>query len=84
MSENRIAASSCGKALERLERDLGRGIAVIDQIEEAALVAAQLAIFGKVAPGLAHHPHRRRVAPLAAKHGEQGLVGLRRRIGRQA
>ena len=27
MSEKRIAASSCGKALERLERDLGRGFA---------------------------------------------------------
>ena len=41
MSENRIAASS-GEALQRLERDLGRGIAVVDQVEEAALVLAQL------------------------------------------
>ena len=67
MSENRIAASSSGKALERLERDLGRGVAVIDEVEKAALGSARkLAIFGKVAPGLAHHPDRRRIAPLAA------------------
>ena len=75
MSENRIAPSK-REAPERLQRDLGRGVGIVDQVEEAALVGPQRAIFGQVAPGLAHQPHRRRIAPLAAQHGEQGLVGV--------
>ena len=75
MSENRIAPSS-GKRFKRLQGDLGRGVAVIDQIEETALVGPQRAIFGQIAPGLAHHPDRRRIAPLALEDGQQGLVGL--------
>ena len=80
MSENRIAASSCGKPLERLERDLGRGFAVVDEIEEAALLARRsCAIFRQVAACLTHHPHRRRDQSLTAEDGEQGLVRLRSR-----
>jgi hypothetical protein len=47
------------EAADRLERDLGRRIAVVDQREEAALLLPQRAIFGQVAPGLAHQPDRR-------------------------
>ena len=64
-----------GEAAERLERDLGRGLGIVDQVEEAALARPQRAIFGQIAPGLAHQPDRRRIAPLAAEDGEQGLVG---------
>src|SRR5207302_5989962 len=56
------------KALERLERDFGCGVAVVNQVKETALRLAQLAVLGKVAPGLAHHPHRRGIVPLTAKH----------------
>ena len=62
-----------GKALQRLKRDLSRRIAVVHQIEEAAFVLAQLPVFGEVAPRLAHHPHRRWVAPLTLEHREQRL-----------
>ena len=75
-----------GKAPQWLERDLGRRVAVIDELKEAALIGPELPIFRQVAPGLAHHPHRHRVAAFSAKHAEQrlvcrhsGLVGRRRR-----
>ena len=70
MSEKRIAASSSGK------RHLGRSVAVVDQVEEAALLLPKLAIFRQVTAGLTHHPYRRRIAQLTSENGEQGLLGL--------
>jgi hypothetical protein len=64
---------------DRLERDLGRGVAVIDQREESALLRAQGAVFGQVAPRLAHQPDRGVGAgPFAAQRAEQntGHVGF--------
>src|SRR5206468_1182492 len=49
-----------GKALERLQRDFSRRIAVIDEIEKAALLLPQSAVLRKIAPGLSHHPDGRR------------------------
>ena len=43
---------------DRLERDLGRSVGVIDEREESALVGAQGAVLGKVATRLAHEPDR--------------------------
>jgi hypothetical protein len=57
---------------QRLQSDLGRGRAVVDQFEEAALAAAQLAIFRQVAPGLAHQPQRARLQIAAAQYVEKG------------
>ena len=45
----------------------------VDKIEEPALLFAQCSILGQVAPCLPHHPHWRRIEPLPAKHGKQGL-----------
>ena len=59
------------KALERLDGDLGRGIAVVHQFEEAALFGPQGAIFRQITPSLAHQPDGRRVATFALQHGEQ-------------
>src|SRR6185503_17054789 len=42
------------EAPDRLERDLGRGVAVEDELEKAALAGTQRAIFRQVAPGLTH------------------------------
>jgi hypothetical protein len=57
-----------GKALQRLERDLGRRVRIIDEVDKTALLLPKLAIFGQIPAGLAHHPHRHRVTTLAAEH----------------
>ena len=46
------------EAADRLERDLGGRLAVVDQLEEPALLGPQRAIFGQVAAGLTHQPDR--------------------------
>ena len=45
---------------DRLQRRLGGQAGVVAEIEEARGGRADLAIFGQVAPGLAHQPDRRR------------------------
>src|SRR3546814_14176493 len=47
------------EAADRLERDLGRGVRVHREVEEAAPGFPQRAIFGQIAPRLAHQPDRR-------------------------
>ena len=44
---------------QRLNRDLGGGLAVIDELEKAALVRTKFPIFRQIAPGLTHQPHGR-------------------------
>ncbi len=61
------------KAAKRLERDLRRRLAVIDEVEEAALLRPQGAIFGQIAPGLTHQPHRRRRNTFSTKHRQKRL-----------
>jgi hypothetical protein len=65
MSEKRIAPS-------KPNRRIGCSV---HQLEKAALLGPERAIFGEIAPRLAHQPHRRRIAPLALQHGEQRTVG---------
>ena len=65
------------EAADRLERDLGRGLAVVDQLEEAALLGPQRAIFGQIAPRLAHQPDRELSGLPPLSDAEQGLVEQR-------
>src|SRR4029078_12145928 len=65
------------KGCKRRKWDRGRRVRIVDEVEEAALLLPKPAVFGQVAPRLAHHPHRDGVAPLAAEHGKQGLFGTR-------
>jgi hypothetical protein len=61
------------EAADRLERDFGRGVAVVNEREEPAFVRPQLAIFREITAGLTHQPHRRRPDPLAFQHSDQWL-----------
>ena len=72
MSENRIAPS---KPKRRIGWSVTSAAAslIVDQLEEPALLGPQRAIFGKIAPGLAHQPDRRDSLPRAAQRREQGL-----------
>ena len=65
--------------VDRLERDLARCLAVIGHGEEAALLGAQFAIFGKVPASLAHEPERDLVRALAVQSVEQE-AGHRERV----
>ena len=58
-----------GKALERLERDLGRGFAVIDEVEEAALVRREARDIreGSGRPGASSIPARDHAARRGAR-----------------
>ena len=47
------------KAFQRLYRNLGSQFGVFAQIEKAARLRAGGFVFGQIAAGLAHHPHRR-------------------------
>ena len=66
---------------DRLQRHLGGGRAVIDQIEEAALFRPQCPIFGKIAAGLAHQPDGGRITAFPAQHGEQWFIDSRSHAG---
>jgi hypothetical protein len=43
---------------DRLERDLGRGVGIVDQGQEAAFARPKLAIFRQIASRLTHQPDR--------------------------
>ena len=45
--------------IDRLERDLARCLTIVNQIEKAALLLSQSAIFGQVPPSLTHEPDGR-------------------------
>ena len=64
------------EALDRLQRDLGRGFAVVNQFEKAALRRPQRTIFGKIASRLSHQPNRRWIHAFATENGEQGRCSL--------
>ena len=66
-------------APDRLQGDLGRRRAVIDQRQEAALLFAQGAVFRQIAPGLAHQPDRPWPQVLAKK-GAKEQTGHRGRF----
>ncbi len=63
------------EAADRLQRDLGRRLAVGGELEEAALLRPQRAIFGEIAPRLAHQPDRGNRLPRTLQRREQGLGG---------
>ena len=58
---------------DRLQRHLGGKFRVEAEIEEAAGLGAQLAIFRQIAAGLPHHPDRRNGLPLAGEDVDEGL-----------
>ena len=58
---------------ERLERDLDGQLRVATGLEDVSL-ATELAVFGQVAPGLAHEPHGREVHGLAAQRAQEAIV----------
>ena len=67
------------EAPHRLERDLGRRLAVVSQRQETPLPLPQLAVFGKVSPRLAHEPQRHPLAPSSVQRIEQ-QAGHRARV----
>jgi len=62
------------EAANGLERDFSSRHAILGQGEEAALLGSQRLIFGQIAPRLAHHPDRRRIAPFAFQNGQQRFL----------
>jgi hypothetical protein len=64
------------EAADRLERHLGGIFRREAQIEKAARLGAQFAIFRQIAAGLAHHPDRRYRLPAAGKHFKEGFWGV--------
>ena len=66
------------KAPDRLQGHFGRPFGREAQVEEASRFRAQRAIFGQIAPGLAHEPHRRCGLAAAGEDVEDRLyVGQR-------
>ena len=63
------------KTADRLQRDFGGAFRIEAQIEEAAGLGAQLAIFRQIASGLPHHPDRRHRLPVAGQHFNKGFGG---------
>ena len=59
------------EAADRLQRDFGGVFRREAQIEKAAGLGAQFAIFRQIAAGLPHHPDRRHRLPVAGKHFEE-------------
>ena len=64
------------EAADRLQRDLGGVFRREAQIEKAAGLGAQFAIFRQIAAGLPHHPDRRYRLPAAGKHFKEGFNGV--------
>ena len=60
-------------AADRLQRHLGRQLRRGAEGNEIAGPRPHLAVFGQVAPGLAHEPHRRRPDLLSGQGAQQGL-----------
>jgi hypothetical protein len=60
---------------DRLECYFSRGVAVIAKLKETALLRAQFAIFGQIAPRLPHQPHRRHVELCPFRTASSFLVG---------
>ena len=67
--------------LHRLQRALGGGLRIGRQVEETALALTKRAIFGKIAPRLAHQPERRHRRPITLQNAEQRLCLDRVRQG---
>src|SRR3546814_6180170 len=63
------------KSPQRLQCDLSRCLAVIDQLETAAFFRSKFTIFRQIAPRLPHQPDRRHVLFFPAQYGEQFLGG---------
>ena len=72
------------EALRRVKRELAPETALIGfcgvfrreaQIEEAAGLGAQLAIFRQIAASLPHHPYRRHLLPAAGEHFDKRFHG---------
>ena len=61
---------------DRLQRDFGGIFRREAQIEKAAGLGAQFAIFRQIAAGLPHHPDRRYRLPAAGKHFKEGFDGV--------
>ena len=55
------------EATDRLQRDLGRRFAIVDQRQETALFGTERPVFRQVAPRLTHEPDRAPVTPGAAQ-----------------
>src|SRR5207244_8727535 len=66
------------KALKRLQGDFGRERRRFTQGEEASRAAPRFVVLGKVAPRLAHQPHRR-VRGRLPEQGPYQRVVLQRR-----
>ena len=64
------------EAADRLQRHLGGVFRREAQIEKAARLGAQFAIFRQVTAGLPHHPDRRYRLPAAGKHFEERFNGV--------
>ena len=64
-------------AIERFECGARRQLRVLADVPEAVL-GAQCAIARKIAPGLAHQPHRRPVERIAAQRRQKSLTRMHR------
>src|SRR5207245_10814074 len=62
------------KARDRLQGHLAREFGRLAQIDEAAGARARGAIFGQIAPGLAHDPHRRCIDGFAPECAQETIV----------
>src|SRR5260370_1212903 len=58
---------------DRLQRHLDREVGRVAEIKKARDLRSDPAIFGKIAPGLAHQPERRRGRDLAGKTTQHRL-----------
>ena len=66
-----MALKSSTLGADRLQGDFGGMFRREAQIEEAAYLGTQLAIFRQIAAGLPHHPERRGRLAASRKHVEQ-------------
>ena len=66
----RVEAEAADRLQRRLDRQGGR----VAEVEKGCGAGAHFAVFGQIAPRLAHEPDRRRWLPLARERGEKGLA----------
>ena len=63
-------------AVQRLQRDLGGEVGAGGQAHEAAGPCTGGVVFGQIAAGLAHQPHRRVVGGLAQARAQKLVIGV--------
>ena len=62
---------------DRLQRDFGRQVGRVAQIQKGSGRLPQFPVFRQIAPGLTHEPDRRRRYRFARQHAQNRLIGHR-------